>query len=71
MAKVAGNSKIAIEIVEAIGLDPHKTLGLTIDLWANELATVTTMQALYDDQLDAIIEVVKRYNLVAEDICDE
>lgn len=62
MASVKSSTQFYLDLKEVLGL-PDRVISMSIDLKANDLATVTVTTAMTTEQADAVTEVMKRYRI--------
>ena len=54
------------DLCEALGLDGRLVTSITIRIQPNSLPLVRVTQAIYDEQAQALVSVVKRYTLAVK-----
>jgi hypothetical protein len=69
MAKVYPNEvAFAKDLCMALGVDPSKTMRLSLDINPDGLARATVYQYVTADEADELVSVVRRYRLRLEEV---
>lgn len=64
-------SPFGIKLCEILKLDSHKTRTITISVVPNDIVYVNVGQTLQQDEADKLLELVKHYKLIPDDLNDE
>jgi hypothetical protein len=62
MAIKTGNS-LGMEVLKVLGIDHRMVIGLTIDMQAGQMATVTITRGVTDDEAAELRRVLENYAL--------
>lgn len=65
--KISGSGEEAREFARALGVDPKDTFKLELNITADEIVTVVIHKHVKNTELEAVTEILKKYNLVKKD----
>ncbi|MBN2570508.1 MAG: hypothetical protein JXA68_00150 [Ignavibacteriales bacterium] len=64
---ISGTHPAVSELVECIGLRPHKVMKMTLHFEPDEVVYVKVLYMIEDTELKMITETMKKYNLTVEE----
>ncbi len=62
MARIISGLDIGVEICKALGLEANRTKSVTIKIESNDIVRAEVVQYVYGEELNKVIEVLKKYH---------
>jgi len=67
---MAWNDPIITALMKALNIDTSKVKKVTINIEVNDIVTVDTVGYVFDEEIEEMTEVVKRYRLTTDEIIE-
>jgi len=58
------------ELLKALNLDTSKIRKVAINIEVNDVVTIDTVGYVFDQEMEEMVEIVKRYKLITEEIIE-